>query len=387
MSRQIADWLDGFLEYTDNTEPPYLFRLWTAISTIAAVMQRKCRLEWGMETFYPNMYIVLVGPPAARKGTAIKPGNAFLDQLGIQLAADETSRQKLVATLIDAAATEQNEEGDLEFHASLTIVSSELTVFLGYQNNELLTILCKWFDCENRFIYDTHSRGREEVANVWVNLLGATTPMLLQTSMPEGAVGSGFTSRTIFVFEPDKGKVVIIPVLSEEQEIIKEALLADLGKIRAISGRYVFTEQFLLTYQDWRVEQESKQVFTEPRLEFYIQRRPLHLLKLSMIIAAARRDERVLEEDDLLKAMKILNQTEEKMPQVFQGVGGNPLAPIQLRIMRLLDARGSIKASELTEMFFNDASKQQLAEIIATLETMNFCRIDHTNRAIVRTRK
>ncbi|MBT7186986.1 hypothetical protein HN911_06590, partial [Candidatus Bathyarchaeota archaeon] len=153
-----------------------------------------------------------------------------------------------------------------------------------------------------------------------------------------------------------------------------------------ISGRYVFTEQFLLTYQDWRVEQESKQVFTEPRLEFYIQRRPLHLLKLSMIIAAARRDERVLEEDDLLKAMKILNQTEEKMPQVFQGVGGNPLAPIQLRIMRLLDAKGSIKASELTEMFFNDASKQQLAEIIATLETMNFCRIDHNSRSIVRTR-
>ena len=67
MSRQLGDWIDGFLRFTNNTEPRESYRQWTAIATIAAVLQRKCKLVWGRETFYPNLFTVLVGPPAARK--------------------------------------------------------------------------------------------------------------------------------------------------------------------------------------------------------------------------------------------------------------------------------------------------------------------------------
>ena len=310
-SRKVKDWLKGYLEYTSNTEPRRSFRLWTAISTIAAVLQRKCYLEWGMETFYPNMYIILVGPPASRKGTAIRPGKDFLDRIGLPLAADESSRQKLISSLANNTVTDPNEDGEIICHSSMTIIATELTVFLGYQNTELLTYMCKWYDCETRFTYDTYTRGIEEVPNVWVNLLGGTTPTLLQTSLPANAIGSGFTSRTVFVYEDYKEKVVWLPALTNQQIQLREDLLQDLERIRSLSGRYTVTQEFLDEYKSWRESEKADSMLNEPRLEFYCQRRPVHLLKLSMIISAGRRDDLVITGQDLLDALEILDSTEE----------------------------------------------------------------------------
>lgn len=30
MSRRVKDWIDGWLEFRDNTEPPVIYNLWTA---------------------------------------------------------------------------------------------------------------------------------------------------------------------------------------------------------------------------------------------------------------------------------------------------------------------------------------------------------------------
>ncbi len=89
LTRTLSDWLDGYLEYTTNTEPPYMYHMWMGISTIASLLQRKCCLEWGTLKFYPNMYIVLVGPPGrTRKGTAMNLAKPFLHELDIKIAAE-----------------------------------------------------------------------------------------------------------------------------------------------------------------------------------------------------------------------------------------------------------------------------------------------------------
>ena len=75
MSRESKDWINTYLAYTDNTEPPHLYKEWVAVSVIASALQRKVFLEWGPMTFYPNMYIILCGPSGkARKSTAMGPG-------------------------------------------------------------------------------------------------------------------------------------------------------------------------------------------------------------------------------------------------------------------------------------------------------------------------
>ena len=98
--RHLDDWLEGFLKFTFNSEPPRMFRLWTAISVVAACLQRKCVLHWGSLDFYPNMYVVLVAPSGkARKGTAMIPGLKLLREMGVKLASNYVTRQALISDL------------------------------------------------------------------------------------------------------------------------------------------------------------------------------------------------------------------------------------------------------------------------------------------------
>ena len=118
MSRQVEDWIDGYVEFTDNSESPENFRRWTAISTIAAALQRKCFVEWGTITWYPNMYIVLVGPSGARKGTAMGPAYDMLEELNIPMAANATTLQALIRRRKDTNHTEVKDSGEMIFHSS-----------------------------------------------------------------------------------------------------------------------------------------------------------------------------------------------------------------------------------------------------------------------------
>jgi len=383
MSRRVPNWIEGYLNVTYNTEPRETYRRWVGISTAAAVLQRKCWLEWGNLTFYPNLFVVLVGPPAARKGTAMADGKYFLDRLGIRTAADETSRQALVRALQASHSTSQSTSGIVSHHCSLTVFSTELTVFMGYDDKDMLAALCDLFDCKDRFLKDTVGRGEEEVPNVWVNLLGATTPAQLQASVPSGFVGSGFTSRIVFVYEDEKARTVIKPDLSPAQRSLREDLLVDLDQMHSLCGPFSTDQDFENLYTVWRMQAEESCPFTDPRLEYYAQRRPLHLFKLCMIHCAARTDSMLITREDLEKSISVLEEAEQKMPTVFAGLGSNPLAGVQFRMRKLIEDRGSVPLSELARRFEADASHTQLSEALAALESMGLCTIDAANRKVV----
>ena len=340
---------------------------------MAAAMQRKCRLQWGTVDVYPNLYIVLVGPSGSRKGTAMGPAYDFLNDLGIKLSAEATTREALIRALhkssnsnIDAVT------GQLKMHSSLTIFSQELTVFLGYNNMQLMTDLCDWYDCRKRWTYDTKNMGTDEILGVWVNLIGATTPDLLQSTLPRDAVGSGLTARMVLVYEPRKWKIVYVPHLSKEEIIIGKKLFNDLEQISMIGGEFKVTEKFIEKWIPWRDRNESSPPFTDTRFAGYVERRPMHMLKLSMILSAARGDSMIIDETDLNKAEKILVETEKKMPRAFSGIGRAKMVDILTKVWIHVATKKDKKTSlaDLLEEFHYDADKQDLLGILATLRTM-----------------
>jgi hypothetical protein len=383
MARKFNDWIEAYLKYTENTEPRIMYRKWAAISGIASVLRRKCFLPWGSETFYPNMYIILVGPPAARKGTAMKPIKNLLERIGIAFAADESSRQKLINKMISVATMDNDVDGLTHLHSSITIFSTELTVFLKKKDDEILPTLCKWFDCESKFEYDTIARGLETVTNVWVNLFGATTPSNIQSNMPIEAFGSGFVSRTIFVFEENKERPIDFPTLQNEME---DDILFDLEQINMICGRFKIEEAIIAPYSKWYHDSEENPPIKEPRLATYLQRRPTHLLKLCMIFSASRSEERVIRLCDFNNASEFLSLTERKMPWVFRGVGSNPLADVQARVMRTIIETGAISMQELSRFYMDDVSSKDLWQIVSSLEFTGFCQINLAEKIVKCTR-
>ena len=378
-TRHLPDWIEGFMEFTEDSEPPKLFRLWTALSVVAAALQRKCCLRWGTLEFYPNLYIVLVAPSGkARKGTAMIPGLKLLKRVGIKLAANATTRESLIRELRMSGEAEVDPEvGSVDLHASLTVFSKELTVFLGYQNRELMANLTDWYDCDDTWVYRTKTQGVDDIKGVWLNLIGATTPDLIQTSMPRDAIGGGLTSRMVFVFEQEEAKMVIIPSYGEKEKIIEEKLQMDLDRIHMIRGDFKITPNFLELYTSWRIEQKAHPPINDPRLAGYVERRPAHILKMCMVISASRNSEMKITKSDLERAISILHTTERKMPLAFSGVGKSPVADTMSSVMAVVANRGEITLSELMSMFYYDVDRWMMDKMITTMQTMDFVSVTH----------
>ncbi len=383
MERRLPDWIDGWMKYTYNSEPCDLYKKWSAISVIAACLRRKCRLEWGVGAeFFPNMYVVLIGPSGARKGTAMGPALQFLRKKGIRLSAECTTQQGLIREL-----NKSTTGADIDVvtgvmkgqHSSLTIFSPELTVFLGYGMRELISYLTDWYDCRAPWIYrPKDAKLADEIPATWVNMLGATTPELLRATLTEEAWGSGLMSRIIFVYAAKKGKTVPIPTLTPEEAAIKEDLLADLDHIMITEGEYRMENDFWTDWVSWYTEHSEDMPFDSRKFDGYCARRPLHILKLCMIMNASRDGGMILSRDDLSRALSTLLEVEKPMEQTFGGIGTSRLADVQYKVMRVIQEKGTIKASELLHLFHQDITRRDLEDVMLALRDMQFCHFDNT---------
>jgi hypothetical protein len=358
-----------------------LYKKWVGISVLAGCMRRKCVMQWGTIPFYPNMYIVLVGPSGkCRKGTAMSQGYDFLKEMNIKMAAESTTREALIQALQQSNDTQVDPvTNKMYLHASLTIYSQELTVFLGYNNSQLMSDLTDWYDCRSTWTYRTKHQGTDEIIGVYVNLIGATTPELLQTALPRDAIGGGLTSRMIFVYEMRKSKTVVAPFQTKEEKELKELLMRDLDRICMLQGEFKATEEFIETWSQWYTAyDQGPPPFDDYRFAGYFERRPNHLMKLSCIMSAARTDSMVVDKCDFDKALDLLVETERRMPLTFSGVGKFQHSEMMERIMAAIHNAGETTIADLLWLFRADLSGWDLDKIIQSLEQMGQIQTAHT---------
>jgi len=376
LKRKLPNWIDAFMLYTENSEPPILFRKWAAISAIASALQRKVRVNWGSNlTFFPNLFIVLVGPTATGKGTAMNPALSIISEIpAIRMSAQATSLQALIRRLKETNLTDIDmETGDQQYHSSMTIFSKEFTVFLGYHNRELMASLCDWYDCDNRWVYETISRKKEEIIGVWVNLFGATTPDLIQSSLPIESIGGGLTGRIIFIFEEKKEKLVVLPTETSHESELRQLLIHDLEKISMLSGGFKWTEEFASAWSEWCYYAEDNPPFYDVKFDGYMGRRRAHAMKLSMVTSASHgRHDLALSRDDLDDAIALLEEAEVKMGLVFRGVGKSDISSSMNKAIAFMknSKTSDIPFYQFARYFSNDMDKLTMDRVIDTLEAM-----------------
>ena len=145
MERVLPDWLDSYLQYTENTESPRSYHEWCGLSVLAGALQRRVYLNMGFETIYPNMFVILIGPSgAARKGVALGIAKSFLSAVPtISVAPESTSGREAIILAMKRALSNFKDplDGRIKFHCSLTAFSEELSVFLGQGDIKLLANL------------------------------------------------------------------------------------------------------------------------------------------------------------------------------------------------------------------------------------------------------
>lgn len=385
MARELANWIDSYLEYTENTESPTSYHQWCGLSTIAGALQRRCYLQWGLaETIYPNLYVVLIGPSGrTRKGTAIGIAKDFLKRTaGITVVPESSSgRQAMILAMKRASKNfEDPIDGKIKFHCSVTAFSEELSVFLGQGDIAYLSNLTDWYDSKDDWEYETVGRGKDSLQGLCLNLCGGTAPDWIQSMIPHEALGGGFTSRVIFVVEEKKRKIVPEYLVDDATRELGGKLLRDLERIGNLSGEMTFSEEGKNAYTSWYIDQDTKLSSGNPavpdtRFAGYCERRATHLRKLMIICSASRSDDLKLTRADFDRAKGLLESVEKNMGRTFGGLGKARASDETDTVMSFIEAMGTTTRKMVLSKFYRDIDPMTLAGIEMTLQQMGKIRI------------
>ncbi len=207
MSRLLGrSWLDAFEEYCSWMECPREWVLWSGISCLSSTLKRSCYLWYRGIKFFPNQYIILVGPPGIGKGEAINKGYEIASETKtINYIKDWHTPQEILEELADGFQHLGLKPGQvvttnvIQDH-TCCIMAPELAVFLQQYDN-LHSLMCAWWD-QNKFDYKTKNKGKHVIEDMSVSLLGGCVPDYVRSLSKDrlAPITGGFTARTIFVF-------------------------------------------------------------------------------------------------------------------------------------------------------------------------------------------
>jgi hypothetical protein len=366
VARKLPNFIQAYLAFTAESESPEDFHKWCAVSIIGGAMRRRCFTDMGYFLLYPNLFVVLVSPPGrCKKSTAMRIARSLLGEVpDLNFTTDSVTRERMILDM-----SQSFKDG----HSSMTAFSSEFASLLTSSGMDMVVFLTDIFDSPNEWSHRTKVGGTNKIKAPCLNLIGATTPDWIAKSMPLDTVGIGLTSRIIFVYQ-DKPRVrPAFPKLSPEQLALQPLLVHDLQQIAMIDGEYLLAPEAKAMYEEWyqgRIENPNDT--GDPRLNGYFERKPMHLLKLCMIVAASFTDEKVISEEHFKLSLQLMNEAESKMPRVFASVGKNPFgADMEEVIAYIAAADGEfVGLPEILSRMKHSLRKDELTEVLDTLVVM-----------------
>lgn len=365
-----GNWLDLLRQFSRETESPVSFWLWSGISTIASTLQRKVWLPFGMNEIYPNQYIFLIAPPATRKAAPIKFSRKILDAIGIDVGVDSQSKRSLTQDLAELAKTRFfNYDGKVVPMASLSLVSPELSTLFHLDINSLVEALTDIYDNSDKWDYKTSGSGKDFIRNVCLNTFAATTPSWFMNNMPPAAIGDGFTSRVVVVYEEERACWVPIP--PEPDWELYRVLMAELKKIKRLVGPFEWTPEAQTLHNKWYHELKGRILRVhDERLHAFVGRLQQHMLKTAMALRVAYSNELVFTVEDIQLAIELLEEVLNSAPKAFTVLGGNDFAKVTHTILKQVATLKETTFKELLRMNLQRGmTKQSLTEVLDTLES------------------
>jgi hypothetical protein len=386
VARELTDWLDSYLQYTDNSESPISYHTWCGLSVIAGALQRKVYLKWGLgQIIYPNLYVVLIGASGrTRKGVALGIAKDILRQVtGVSIAPESSSgRQAMILAMKRSILNFHDPStGSVKLHCAITAFSEELSVFLGQGDIAYLSNLTDWYDSKDDWEYETVGRGKDTLQGLCLNLMGGTAPDWIQSMIPPEAVGGGFTSRVIFIVETEKRKTVPKYEMTNADYELQGKLVRDLERIHKLAGEVQFTPTAEHLYTDWYVEQDmllaqGKPAIDDSRFAGYCERRATHIRKLMLLCSASRGDDLTIRQEDFDRSLGLLTSAEINMHKTFGGLGRARNSDITEQIKDYIARIGTTTRKLIMQRFYRDVSPEDLSRIEQTLQQMKVISVE-----------
>lgn len=383
---ETDDFIDLYLRYTAETEPPHIYHRWCAITSIGALLGRNLYLQHGHFRIFPNLYCLLIGDPGSRKSTSIKLIKKLLTASGYNtFAAEKTSKEQFLCDLegrnyeeeaslqkvngydkITAQDLWGNSSGDKE-PKEVFIAADEFNEFIGINNSEFCTNLGNLWDWDSpEQPFESRLKNSKSVA-IWqptINVLGGTTPEKYAEAFPTSIIGGGFLSRLIHVYGEKSERQYTFPPEPLKEDT--EKIVRYLQNIRSkIAGPAIVSPEAAIMldaiYKGWKE-------IDDPRFKTYSTRRFIQLIKLCLIHTASNLS-KVVSSEIVERSNTVLSAAETLMPRALGEFGKSKNSDVTNKVMDVLNrAVKPMTVRDIWEFVYKDLEKIiLLADIIQGL--------------------
>lgn len=410
-SSNRTDLFYTYLTYTGLTEPPTIYHRWSYISLLGAAIGRKAWFDLGkVGRVFPNIFIMLIGEPAARKSTAVKMAKRLFEGSGYSsFAADKTTKEKFLEDLegkefddVDTQeftrssggsggsngkgrsgsraekrtydlTTSDNLWGPTESEESIFrepretfIVADEFNDFTTPGNIEFFTTLGSFWDFDSQKPFSQRLKNSRSISiyQPTVSILAGNTPEGFSRCFPPEAIGNGFLSRLLLIHGEKSERDITFPEAADEK--MEEYLVGNFRKILSqeigrIEGTPEARELLDKIYK-------NKNPVPDARFKGYNNRRFIQLLKLCIIFAVGKFQSSI-EYDDVLLANTILSHAELLMPKAMGEFGKARNSDVANKIMLYIEnSTRPVSQKELWKQVVQDLGNQRdMMEIIQGL--------------------
>jgi len=371
--------------YHRGREAPSLYTVWASLFAVASAVKRDAWLAWADGRMFANLYVMIVGPAGAvKKNTAIDLAAQLLDGLEVEVkdltGDDNIAGMKVITPFVSTASKEalvtammpSNQRGPaFDFtmpngdamlddarepirytpRSEIAICQRELGAFIGRSSymDSMMPYLTDMFDAPDRMAALTQTRGKEELLDVLVNMIGATAPAALKETLPTAALADGFLSRCLIVYQSCTDREFFRPKVPA-QAPNKQELKKRLAWIAANTfGEWDMSPEAEEWMQQW-YHKYKQQLRTDGLFMGVRSRLDVIMLRIALLIRWQRfeRGNSFIQLQDLKDAERLIHRTfQESIP-----------------IYRMLFDKNSNDKSLKTEEFIRRVKRIQRSELI-----------------------
>jgi energy-coupling factor transporter ATP-binding protein EcfA2 len=320
-----VDWIDRFLQYTAEVNAPQIFRLWAGIGAVSGALERRVWVGGKNNMrIYPNLMILLVGPPGSGKTQSTEPLKALWRATKeLIMSPDSMTRASLLDDLEQGSRNWLHPKGLYDYH-SLLIATDEISTLIPVYDIEIMGVISKLYDCpENYRESRRHVKKVTDISRPHLSFVAGAQPAFLGT-LPEIAWGQGFASRLNMVYSGESivsdllGDDVLVD-LTEENNKKFQTVLEPMKAMLKLYGRASWDEDAALEFRSLALSDIPPKP-KHSKLEHYNRRRALNLAKLCLISAVSRSTGLTITMFDLDRAKEWLLHSESFMPDIFRAM-------------------------------------------------------------------
>lgn len=306
-----------YMEMMDDLETPKAYDFWCALWLVSLAVGRATVVARPKAPVYLNLYAILCAESGVtRKSTAVRCAERIAGKFLARIGREDVLLTTKVSPEALTLALHAQSEGKGTSHAAIAV--SEMVTFLGREKyvSAMPGLLTDLYDCpRQRNSVGTVRHGKTLLRDVWVNLLSASTPSWLVTSVNPNIVEGGFTSRCFFIHSEKRKHLVAWPEESEDRD---EELVEELLSIHRMAPNVPgidLNEKALERFKNWY---KRRELHSDPFRASFESREDSHVLRVAALLCINRKAW-LINKDDIQNGIRLVSAVKLDGYRLFTG--------------------------------------------------------------------